>query len=314
MYTTPNPIDLTTLAAVEAWAGNTANPTADATTLQGLITSASFYFLKRTGRGPQNGAVPTQSPFVQPVSYVDTYDGMGGNRQILRNWPAQSVSEVLVDVSPFFTGVELIGWLLDSTGESISVPQPMGTGLLPSFWNGGAASGTYGGGWGARRFGCPVAFPRGYQNVQVSYIGGFPLTAITNELDTVPASGPFVITVQELPWISDGGVKYFSSGTPLTPVTIAPLAGQYYLQGGGSYLFNSADANAEMQISYNAAGTPPDVVEKITELVALNYKRKGWIDQKSQMIQQGGTVSYRDWKTFPQFEELVEYYMQRAMV
>ena len=69
-----SPIDLLSLPDAQKWVfGNNPSATQSNVVLQALITSLSLQFLRKTGRASQNGAVPSQSPFNQPVSYDEVY-------------------------------------------------------------------------------------------------------------------------------------------------------------------------------------------------------------------------------------------------
>jgi hypothetical protein len=69
-------------------------------TIAQIITATSLQILRITGRGPANGSVPTQSPFVIPVAYDEWYDGNGNNRQFVRNWPVTAVTGIFVNGTP----------------------------------------------------------------------------------------------------------------------------------------------------------------------------------------------------------------------
>lgn len=148
--------------------------------------------------------------------------------------------------------------------------------------------------WGAYKPGVTVVTPDG------AYL------AWTNQ------GPPYVATVSNLPWLSDGGVNYFSSGNPLTLVNVAPAVGQYFLMGNGSYLFNSADAGSQVQISYDAAGTPADVQEAVLRWVNLIYKRRGWEGIRSLMQKDAGSTTYTSFEIDPSIEKTMRYYRRRA--
>ena len=367
---TPNMIDLTTVDRVKSWLKITSP--VDDDKLQDCITAASRYWLWRTGRGSTDGAPPAASPFVQPVQFDEAYDGPGGMRMFLRNWPIISVAAVTLDgiavtASPNQTTP---GYVIDASKRSLSLR--LGVGYMPghgapfSALNRTQRAGGFGG------------HDPNYniQNVRVQYMAGYQARAITDELATIPVAaawvsnhaynlgdlvddgtniekcvtpgtsetpgppawnatiggytpdgqvvwqnvgvagtGAFIVTVSVLPWISDVGVKYFSGGSPLTKVTSAPSTGEYYLLGGGSYLFALGDEGVPVQISYTATGTPDDVELACRQMVSVNYRRRQWIDQKSQSMAQGaGTISYRDWELPPEVVSVMDAYSRRALV
>ena len=103
-------------------------------------------------------------------------------------------------------------------------------------------------------------------------------------------------------WLTDGGVKYFSSGIPLTPVLVSPAVGEYFIVSPGVYLFNAADTGVEMILSYTAAGTPADIVLAIAQWVALNYARRNWVGIRSIAMKDVGSTTY----TMVAFDEAVK--------
>ena len=123
---------------------------------------------------------------------------------------------------------------------------------------------------------------------------------------------PYTVTVNQLPWVSDAGVSYFSSGTPLTPVLTAPGAGEYFIAGFGNYLFNSGDAGKQILISYLTAGTPFDLKEAMLRWVNLIYKRRGWEGIRSLMQKDAGSTIYTSFEIDPSVAKTIEYYKRRA--
>lgn len=81
-------------------------------------------------------------------------------------------------------------------------------------------------------------------------------------------------------------------------------------------VWNFAEGIQNVLVSYTAgyASTPADVQDKVSQMVAVNYKRRGWIDQASQMLPQAGTVSYRAWEIPPEVERCIQNYTRRALV
>jgi hypothetical protein len=143
--TAPNPnIDLTSVDLVHQYCGITTS-TKDDPRIQLCITSASYLWIWRTGRGLE-GQIVKNSPFVAPVSYDEVYDGSGSYRQFLRNWPI--VSLIGVSVSG-----KSVNCVIDQSRKSIAVPQK------------------HRGPLGRSPMGC--GFDEGIQNVEVSYLAGF---------------------------------------------------------------------------------------------------------------------------------------------
>jgi hypothetical protein len=303
-------VQLSTVASAASWAGVTL-PTPDPTNVAGnlnlCLTAASIEFLRLTGRGPMNYSVPFNSPYTQPVSYVETYNGNGNAEIYLRNFPINSIASVLVNGQALLasTGPTTAGYAIGNTGRSLVFLT--GAGNAPDTFY----TYPYGVG-GFPRYG----FPRGLANIQVSYTAGFATQSIVNELDTIPATTPYTVAVatvaQGAAWLADGGVKYFVGGAALTPVLTAPTAGQYYLQGNGVYLFSAADAGNQVQINYTAAGTPSDITMAVNQMVALNYKRRNWIGQRSVAMKDVGSTAYT-LLLDPEILRVVDYYKRRSM-
>ena len=226
MAPTPNPIDLTTLANVKAWLHMTG--TSDDQVIQDCITAFSAYALRFCGRGPADGSIPTESPFVEPVEYDEFYDGSGTLRQNIRNWPIQSVSSVNVNGStiPQSTSINVWGWVVDGDASFISIRGGYSP-TVATFQNY-----RYQTGWGGGFQG--PGFVAGVQNVEIVYTAGFD-------------------------------------------------------------------------------ETPEDLELAARKIAALNYKRTGWIGQRSQAMAQGaGTVNYGTWEMDDQDRATLRYYKRRV--
>jgi hypothetical protein len=71
-----------------------------------------------------------------------------------------------------------------------------------------------------------------------------------NEADSVPASVAYTVTVSNsTTWTTDLGVRYATTGIPMTRVATSPTIGQYTV-AAGVYTFAAADASAAVLISY----------------------------------------------------------------
>lgn len=295
-------IDLTTVEKIRSWMpAPSGKPSPDLlaqqnSILQDAITAASLDFLRRTGRGPQNMGVPDQSPFCEAVEYSETYNGSGTDTQFLRNWPILSVSSLVVNGAAILPspGFPQPGYTIGGSGKFLTL-------------SGGAQGMPYArncNGW---------KFPNGTQNVAVTYTAGFPAQPVTNELQTIPASpGPYTVTPAHA-WLADVSVAFFSSGTPLTPVQIAPAAGQYFINNG-VYVFNAADAGKQILLSYSATGTPPDIELAVRKMVYLVYLRRSWEGLRSLAKPESGTTSYTTWEIDPSVQQVIDNYARKAIV
>jgi len=248
-----SPADLTTLANVKAWlTGNPPIGATDDTLLGRLITSASRFILSTLARDS-----------ILPATWNDVMDGTDGDRMMLRRYPVTSIVSLTVCGS----------------AVTASSPAPTGAGYLLQAWQGippGRPQLMYRvGGY----------FPRGKQNVAVSYVAGY---AIQGEAQTVPAT-PFQLNALAPYGLFSGdrGVTYAVSGTALTKVASSPTIGQYAVNATGQYTFAAADTNAAVLISY--AFIPSDLEQACIEFVAERYRYKGRIGVVSES--QGGHVS-----------------------
>ena len=77
-------------------------------------------------------------------------------------------------------------------------------------------------------------------------------TEIAEELQEVPTSSPFQVTVDNQPYFQhDEGVFYYPSGTGLIAVSGTPTVAGTYNPNGGNYRFAAADAGKGITINYS---------------------------------------------------------------
>ena len=285
---TINAIDLTTLSAVRTRAEVVS--TSDDAEIQAAITAFSRYLLNYTGRATLNS--------VETLS--ETYDGNGNTRLFLRSNPILTLTSVILNgsVTPISTGVGSWGAYIEQSKKSIGMrggignfstfPYPPVRGRWPCF--------IYGQG-----------------NVEVVYTAGFAATPVVNEINTIAAQ---TITLQQGPWASDAGVKFYPSFTALALVPSAPTTGQYAVSGG-VYVFASADNSKQVAVSYGINQAPFDLEYAVRCVVALNYKRKGWQDQASRAVSSQGasaTTRYRDWAWPPEIDKVFDLYSRQSII
>lgn len=86
-----------------------------------------------------------------------------------------------------------------------------------------------------------------------------------NEAGSIPATpGPYTVAVaQSATWATDLGVKFASTGLPLTRVAAAPAAGQYSV-AAGTYSFAAADQGKAVLISYQYTQTGAGSGSRVT--------------------------------------------------
>ncbi|SRR6266550_419616 len=114
-------------------------------------------------------------------------------------------------------------------------------------------------------------------------------------------------------WVIDGNGKSISLRSGLLgwggsfPQT-AWQSGAYRAFGGGMRFFEGIQ-NISLQYSAGYNNTPADVVECALKVVAQNYKRRNFVDERSRaMSAGGGTISYRDWDVPIECQHVVDRY------
>lgn len=254
MPVAPNPIDLTTVANVNAWSGAT---TISEDIVQRTITGVSRFILNWMSRG------------ILPANYSERYDGLGSpmSRLMLKNWPVISIAQVSLGntaiVAAPIPGAGSSygpGYLLNP-GES----QPPGSQQYLDFV-----------GW---------CLPAGAQNIGVSYRAGYA----ASETVTIPAT-PFQITATALlgRWASDEGVTI--NGGVATMVSGVPTTGQYAVDCNGTYTFAAADVGKVAVFSYGYV--PQDVEQAALEMIAFRMSSRSFIGLVSKSLGGQETVTF----------------------
>lgn len=260
MALSPNPIDLTTVAAVKAWIGDTSTGTSDQ--MQRTITAVSRFILNYLSRS------------ILPGTHVERYDGLGGpsNRQMLKQWPVISIIQASIG-NTLITAAPIPG-----PGSSY------GSGYLlsPGDDDPGIQQFLDFQGW---------CLPRGSQNIGVTYRAGYA----TSESVVIPGS-PFTITGDALAqlfgvWATDEGVKI--NGATAVRVASAPITGQYTVTMTGSiptYTFAAADTGKAAVITYGYI--PQDLAQAALEMIAYRYKSRDFIGYVSKSLGGQETVTF----------------------
>ena len=256
--------DLTTPQRVATWMANApALPSPIVSQLIGSMTALIYNKLNRSRLYSQ--------------TFTRTFDGVGNMQIVLPDWPVTSIvalqqGQALVPASVL---------------PAPSSPQPAGTN--PGYGYRYVP-------WAGNLPGDPavIEFVGGYfytraQNVKITYQAGY---LVSNEPWTVPTT-PFQVTVQQQLgiWCRDNGVTY-ADGTPLTAVTTITAAGQYIAPvdaSPGVYTFGTADANADVLISYSFI--PADLEEACIQMVAERYSYRTRIGELSKSL--GGQETIR---------------------
>lgn len=235
----PAPQDLVDLARVKQYLEIAPENTTDDDLLQSLITGASNYWLLRTCRDSLNAV----------TDYTETYDGTGGMRLPLRNYPIVSVASVSVGGGAFAgSDGTTAGWVIDQSRKALVVVGMTST--YPYY------------GWPFSGYACVSSYER----------------IATQDVDDFIRN---MVTVKDTTYIL--GVNGIGFARGIQNIQVAYTAG------------------------YPA--TPLDVTMAVTKQVAITYKRRSWVDQKSIILPQGGgTTTYRDWELPPDIEHVLQLY------
>ena len=286
-----NPMDLTTVAAVNGILNQ--GSAVDSALIQTEITNYSRSILTRTGRAFLSGV----------KKYSERYNGSGSTEQFLKNYPILAVASLTVNGINIPASPDYIqsGFVIDTEGSQASLA--MVGGNQGGGWNSGNDRWAPHAGWGSYGNAPPLGqtpyrFAQGAQNVAVAYTAGYTAD-VSQEAQTVPATpGPYTKAVANAAtFYADAGVVLASDGTPLEAVASSPGPMQYVPpQFGqipaGVYLFNAAQQATAVLISYSYGAAPFDLQEAAGRLVALQYRRRSWIGQNSQVQPGIGTTSY----------------------
>ncbi len=251
-----SPYDLTTLSALKAWLGLPSATGPNDATLAALVTAASRAVCAALSR-----------PGLLPQTYTETLD-LETRRVYLRQWPVLQVNSVLWrgNVVPADQSADLeasLGYALQP-GDSAPPGRPQAIDLFGD------------------------CYRSGRQSLVVSYSAGY---AVQDEAQTVPASAPLQLTAFAPygPWASDLGVVYAATGIALSPVAIAPGAGQYSVSGG-VYAFSAADAGQAVALSYGYV--PQDIAQAALELAAERFRAAERIGLRSKSVGGQETIAY----------------------
>lgn len=213
------------------------------------------------------GYLTTNTLFLQTFS--DSYDGVNNTRLILNEWPVVSVASLYVDGANILPAptqpLQGAGYRLEAY-NGVPPGQPQAIDLFGNrFW-------------------------KGSQNVYVTYSAGY---SISNEAQTVPASAPYSVTVNQIygSWGQDDGVTT-SAGVALVKVSSNPSTGQYCVDGtSGTYTFAAADASDGMLISYSYI--PADIEQACIEIASERYRYRDRIGFQAKSLGGQETASYQ---------------------
>lgn len=148
-------------------------------------------------------------------------------------------------------------------------------------------------------------------------------------LDNVNNKSPFVEPIHYNEYYNGNGNQIlFLRNTPIISINQLVINGVgigqtdqfhkslgYTIDASKKYLvliastFTRGVQNIYVDYQAGYTKTPMDINIAIRKWVALNYKRRSWIDQKSQALPQGaGTVTYQDYELSPDIQSVIDYY------
>lgn len=240
--------DLTTVDNAKSWLSLT-TPDSDKV-IERLITDISNFALSKMSRS-----------FLLPRVVTETFDGLGGERLILTNWPVSSVSQVKINstVVPPAGDYPSSGWILEAADDD--PPGKMQRLDIRGY-----------------------RFSEGRKNVSVTYTAGYMVSGepLTTGSDTSTTDCPFGR------WASDMGVVREDTGAALAKVAGVPAAGQYAVTQAGRYTFG--DVGLAVLVSYGYI--PADLERAVLEWVAERFKYRERIGVQSKSLGGAETVSY----------------------
>lgn len=240
--------DLTTTDAAKSWLGIS---TSDSDTVIGdLVRQISNFALNKMSRG-----------FILPREATEVYDGLGGDRMILNNWPVSSVSQLKINnvVVPPAGDYPSSGWILEASPDD--PPGMMQRLDLRGY-----------------------RFSEGRKNVSVTYTAGY-------QVESEPFTTVSGVNKMQCPfgrWGSDMGVVRASTGAALVKVSTAPAAGQYAVSATGDYTFG--DIGLDVLVSYGYF--PADLERAVLEWIAERFKYRERIGIQSKSLGGAETISY----------------------
>ena len=278
-------IYLTCLANVKTWLELTSST--DDNLLTGMINAFSDAIMSYLER-----------PSLAVTQFTEYRNGVGNQKMMLRNWPAISVSSLMISQASYGYGGSMFGQSgLQSPPQTIPAQPSWGQpGYFLDPWDGTAAgvpqnlvlSGYY--------------YPRGNSNIQIVYKAGY---GITGEAHTIPGSVAYTVSPNcpTGPFLADNGPTY-ANGTAFSLVaTLTGTAGQYTLTvnsttGIATYTFNAADASAAILLNYSFV--PASVERACIQWIGEQYSYRKRIGQVTRSMGGQETASYSQ-KDMPDF-------------
>jgi hypothetical protein len=197
-------------------------------------------------------------PSLLPRQCAERIDGRGNSRLYLRDWPVLAVESLVIGKRTINEGYQL------QPADPAPPGRPQAIDL------------------------CDHIFPRGRQNIAITYQAGY---AVQNEVATIPPAPLYqcIVVAPYGAWASDLGVVDAASSAAFILVAGTPAAGQYSV-AGGVYNFAAADAGKSISISYGFV--PQDIAQVCMELVGEHYFYRLRIGEVSKSLGGQETVSF----------------------
>lgn len=203
--------DLTTLASVKAWLGRTDSNSDQL--LAALITSASRQIYSHL-----------QRPTILPRTVTELRDGTGTQKLTLKQWPAISVSSLIIDNLTVPASPAMTGSTTPISGTAMVFGGARQPGYMLEVWDGTPPGRPQTLSLSGYVFGRAFPGARNFQDVQVVYSAGYQ---VSNEAATVDPTSYTAVPLAPYGMAAvDVGVTY-ANGTPLKAVKSNPTQGQY---------------------------------------------------------------------------------------
>ena len=243
----------------DAWASRSISPHSPASSLLNISNANSDTILGALITAASRLiAANLARPSLLPRQFVERYDGRANSRLYLRNWPVLAIDNLIIDNRTFTQGYRL------QPSDLIPPGRPQAVDLVTHI------------------------FPRGQQNIEVTYQAGY---AVESEAAVIPFVAPAQCTVIAPygAWASDLGVVDATAGVPFASVGGPPVSGQYSV-AGGVYSFAAADAGRQIAISYGFV--PQDIAQVCMELVGERYFYRLRIGEVAKSLGGQETISF----------------------
>lgn len=160
-------------------------------------------------------------------------------------------------------------------------------------------------------FSAPTAYNEWYDGTGSPrlFVRHAPLVTVT----TLTING---VAIPQSSMYGSAGYAIHADGRSLVlrPGGTGAFSTSTYLSGGGQ-VFRKGIQNINLVSTAGFTAVPPDISLRAAQMVAINYRRRSWIDQTSQAMAQGaGTVRYRDWELPPEILKTMRNYTRTAVV